>query len=191
MSRGGMIVLMDDEQRENEGDLLVAAEFADAAAINFMATHGRGIICLALTSERCRQLGLELQPKSGRGRFGTNFTVSVDAAEGITTGTSAHDRAVTVRAAVREDAKPSDLITPGHMFPLLAAAGGVLERPGHTEAGCELARMAGLIPAAVICEIMNPDGTMARRDDLRVFAKKHDLKIGVIEALTQTLERKQ
>ena len=191
LARGKMIVLMDDEDRENEGDLLVAAQFADAKAINFMATHGRGIICLTLTSGRCRRLGLAPQAKSGRGRFGTNFTVSVDAAEGISTGTSAEDRAATVCAIVKEDATPSDLTTPGHMFPLAAADGGVLVRPGHTEAGCDLARMAGLTPAAVICEIMNPDGSMARRDDLRAFADRHNLKIGTIEALIKRRLREE
>ena len=185
LARGKMIVLMDDEDRENEGDLLVAAHFADAAAVNFMATHGRGIICLALTSERCRRLGLSPQAQSGRSPFGTNFTVSIDAAEGITTGTSAADRAATIRAATRAHASARDLTTPGHVFPLMAADGGVLVRAGHTEAGCDLARMAGLAPAAVICEIMNPDGSMARRDDLREFAAAHKLKIGSIKSLIE------
>ena len=185
IARGRMIVLMDDEERENEGDLLVAARFADADAVNFMATHGRGIICLALTAERCRRLNLAPMAQSGKSAFGTNFTVSIDAAEGITTGTSAADRAATIRAAVADDASPSDLATPGHVFPLAAADGGVLVRAGHTEAGCDLARMAGLAPAAVICEIMNADGSMARRDDLREFAAKHKLKIGAIKSLIE------
>ena len=183
LARGKMIVLLDDEDRENEGDLLVAARFADADAVNFMATHGRGIICLTLTAERCGRLGLSPMTKSGRSPFGTNFTVSIDAAEGITTGTSAADRAATIRAATKPDATAADLTTPGHVFPLMAAEGGVLARAGHTEAGCDLARMAGLDPAAVICEIMNADGSMARRDDLLAFAKTHNLKTGTIESL--------
>ena len=191
LARGRMIVLMDDEDRENEGDLLIAAHFADADAVNFMATHGRGLICLALTAERCRRLGLAPQAKSGRGGFGTNFTVSIDAAEGVTTGTSAADRAATIRAATRANASASDLTTPGHVFPLMAADGGVLVRAGHTEAGCDLARMAGLAPAAVICEIMNPDGSMARRDDLREFAARHGLKVGAIKTLIERRLREE
>ena len=191
LARGKMIVLMDDEDRENEGDLLMAAHFADADAVNFMATHGRGIICLALTAERCARLGLSPMAQSGSSPFGTNFTVSIDAAEGITTGTSAADRAATIRAATKSGAAPSDLTTPGHVFPLMAAEGGVLVRAGHTEAGCDLARMAGLAPAAVICEIMNADGSMARRDDLRAFAKTHNLKIGAIRALIERRLREE
>ena len=191
LARGRMIVLMDDEDRENEGDLLVAAHFADADAVNFMATHGRGIICLALTAGRCRRLGLAPQAKSGNGGFGTNFTVSIDAAEGITTGTSAADRAATIRAATKANATAADLTTPGHVFPLMAADGGVLVRAGHTEAGCDLARLAGLAPAAVICEIMNPDGSMARRDDLRDFAARHQLKIGAIKSLIERRLREE
>ena len=185
LARGKMIVLMDDEDRENEGDLLVAAHFADAEAVNFMATHGRGIICLTLTAERCGRLGLAPMAQSGRSPFGTNFTVSIDAAEGITTGTSAADRAETIRAATKAGATGADLTTPGHVFPLMAADGGVLVRAGHTEAGCDLARMAGLAPAAVICEIMNADGSMARRDDLRAFAAQHKLKMGAIKSLIE------
>ena len=191
LARGKMIVLMDDEDRENEGDLLVAAHFADAEAVNFMATHGRGIICLTLTAERCGRLGLAPMAQSGRSPFGTNFTVSIDAAEGITTGTSAADRAETIRAATKAGATGADLTTPGHVFPLMAADGGVLVRAGHTEAGCDLARMAGLAPAAVICEIMNADGSMARRDDLRAFAAQHKLKMGAIKSLIELRLREE
>jgi 3,4-dihydroxy 2-butanone 4-phosphate synthase/GTP cyclohydrolase II len=175
---------MDDEARENEGDLIVAAEMVNAEAINFMATHGRGLICLTLTRERCRQLRLPLMVSETDYQHGTNFTVSIEAAEGVTTGISAHDRAVTVQAAVAPHARPEDLRQPGHVFPLMAQPGGVLARAGHTEAGCDLARLAGMEEAAaVIVEILNEDGTMARRPDLEKFAARHGLKIGTIADL--------
>jgi 3,4-dihydroxy 2-butanone 4-phosphate synthase/GTP cyclohydrolase II len=180
---GRMVVIMDDEDRENEGDLVMAAEFARAQDINFMAKYGRGLICLTLTRERCRQLRLPLMVGDTDLDHRTNFTVSIEAAEGVTTGISAHDRAQTIRAAVRRNAQPEDLRQPGHIFPLMAQPGGVLARAGHTEAGCDLARLAGLEPAAVIVEILNEDGTMARRPDLETFARQHQLKIGTIADL--------
>lgn len=183
--QGKMVILMDDEDRENEGDLIMAAECVTPAAINFMARYGRGLICLTLTEERCKQLRLPLMVDQNDAPFATNFTVSIEAAEGVTTGISAADRARTVQAAVAADAKPSDLVMPGHIFPLKAKAGGVLNRAGHTEAGCDLARLAGLEPAAVIVEILNEDGTMARRPDLEKFAAEHDLKIGTIADLIE------
>ncbi len=164
--QGKMVILMDDEDRENEGDLVIAATKVRPEDINFMATHARGLICLTLTSERCRQLRLPLMVEESATPFGCNFTVSIEAASGVTTGISAADRARTIQAAVAPDAKPSDLIQPGHIFPVMAKDGGVLRRAGHTEAGCDLARLAGLTPAAAICEVMNPDGSMARRLDL-------------------------
>jgi 3,4-dihydroxy 2-butanone 4-phosphate synthase/GTP cyclohydrolase II len=180
---GRMVVIMDDEDRENEGDLVMAAQFARAEDINFMARYGRGLICLTLTRDRCRQLRLPLMVSDTNFDHRTNFTVSIEAAEGVTTGISAHDRAQTVQAAVKRDARPEDLRQPGHIFPLMAQAGGVLTRAGHTEAGCDLARLAGLEPAAVIVEILNDDGTMARRPDLEKFAAHHQLKIGTIADL--------
>ena len=180
---GRMVVLVDEEDRENEGDLLIAAEHATAEAINFMARYGRGLICLTLTEDRCRQLHLPLMVSNNRSPLGTNFTVSIEAAEGVTTGISAADRATTVRAAMRPDAGPRDLVQPGHIFPLMAQEGGVLVRAGHTEAGCDLARLAGLAPASVICEILKDDGEMARLPDLVVFAAHHNLKIGTITDL--------
>jgi 3,4-dihydroxy 2-butanone 4-phosphate synthase/GTP cyclohydrolase II len=180
---GRMVIIMDDEDRENEGDLLMAAECARAEDVNFMARYGRGLICLTLTRERCRQLRLPLMVSDTDAHHATNFTVSIEAAEGVTTGISAHDRAQTIRAAVRKDAKPEDLRQPGHIFPLMAQPGGVLTRAGHTEAGCDLARLAGMEPAAVIVEILNEDGTMARRPDLEAFARQHGLKIGTIADL--------
>jgi 3,4-dihydroxy 2-butanone 4-phosphate synthase/GTP cyclohydrolase II len=180
---GRMVVIMDDEDRENEGDLVMAAEFARAEDINFMARYGRGLICLTLTRDRCKQLRLPLMVSDTNLDHSTNFTVSIEAAEGVTTGISAHDRAQTVQAAVRKDARPEDLRQPGHIFPLMAQPGGVLTRAGHTEAGCDLARLAGVEPAAVIVEILNDDGTMARRPDLEAFAKHHGLKIGTIADL--------
>ena len=180
---GRMVIIMDDEDRENEGDLVMAAECARAEDVNFMARYGRGLICLTLTRDRCRQLRLPLMVSDTHMNHATNFTVSIEAAEGVTTGISAHDRAQTIRAAVRRDARPEDLRQPGHIFPVMAQAGGVLTRAGHTEAGCDLARLAGLEPAAVIVEILNDDGTMARRPDLETFAKHHDLKIGTIADL--------
>jgi len=180
---GKMVVIMDDEDRENEGDLLMAASLVRPQDINFMATHGRGLICLTLTPERCRQLSLPLMVNDNQAQLGTAFTVSIEAAEGVTTGISAYDRAHTVRTAVQAGAKPQDLVQPGHIFPLMAQPGGVLTRAGHTEAGCDLARLAGLEPAAVIVEILNEDGTMARRPDLERFAEEHDLKVGTIADL--------
>jgi len=182
---GEMVVMLDDEDRENEGDLVMAAAKVDSDDINFMAHNGRGLICLTLTRSRCEQLRLPLMVSQTDERQATNFTVSIEAAEGVTTGISAHDRARTIRAAVAPDARPEDLRQPGHIFPLMAQAGGVLTRAGHTEAGCDLARLAGLEPAAVIVEILNRDGTMARRDDLLRFAREHKLRIGTIAALIQ------
>jgi 3,4-dihydroxy 2-butanone 4-phosphate synthase / GTP cyclohydrolase II len=175
--RGKMVILMDDKDRENEGDLCMAAEKASPAAINFMATHGRGLICLALTEDRVKQLGVAMMVSDNTSPFGTAFTVSVDAAAGITTGISAADRAKTILDAIADDAKPSDLVSPGHIFPLRARNGGVLVRAGQTEGSVDLARLAGLKPAGVICEIMKDDGTMARQRDLMRFAKKHKLKV--------------
>jgi len=183
--QGGMVVLMDDEDRENEGDLIMAASLARAEDINFMARYGRGLICLTLTRERCEQLRLPLMVNDNNERQSTNFTVTIEAAEGVTTGISAADRATTIRTAVAANARPSDLVQPGHVFPLMAQPGGVLTRAGHTEAGCDLARLAGLEPAAVIVEILNEDGTMARRPDLESFSQAHGLKIGTIADLIQ------
>ncbi|KZY58696.1 3,4-dihydroxy-2-butanone-4-phosphate synthase [Pseudoalteromonas shioyasakiensis] len=182
---GKMVILMDDEDRENEGDLIIAAEHISADAINFMATHGRGLICLTMTQERCQQLELPLMVKNNGAAFSTNFTMSIEAAKGVTTGISAADRARTVQAAIAKGAVPSDIVQPGHIFPIMAQPGGVLTRAGHTEAGCDLARLAGLEASSVIVEILNPDGTMARRPDLEVFAKEHDLKIGTIADLIE------
>jgi 3,4-dihydroxy 2-butanone 4-phosphate synthase/GTP cyclohydrolase II len=181
--QGKMVILMDDEDRENEGDLIIAAEKVRAEDINFMARYGRGLICLTLTHTRCQQLNLPLMVHDNLSPHGTNFTVSIEAARGVTTGISAADRAATVRAAVAPEAKPSDLVQPGHIFPLMAQPGGVLRRAGHTEAGSDLARLAGLEAAAVIVEILNDDGTMARRPDLEIFAQKHGIKIGTIADL--------
>jgi 3,4-dihydroxy 2-butanone 4-phosphate synthase/GTP cyclohydrolase II len=181
--RGRMVVLADAEDRENEGDLVMAADFVTPESINFMAMHARGLICLTLTEERCRQLALPLMVSDNRSPLGTAFTVSIEAASGVTTGISAADRARTVRAATAKHAKPADIVQPGHIFPVMAQNGGVLVRAGHTEAGCDFAELAGLAPAAVICEIMNPDGSMARMPDLLAFAKRHDLKIGTIADL--------
>jgi 3,4-dihydroxy 2-butanone 4-phosphate synthase/GTP cyclohydrolase II len=180
---GRMVVLVDEEDRENEGDLVMAAQFATPEAINFMARYGRGLICLTLTEARCRQLNLGLMVSANRSSMGTNFTVSIEAAEGVTTGISAADRAHTIRTAVGPDAVPGDIVQPGHIFPLMAQPGGVLVRAGHTEAGCDLAQLAGLEPAAVICEILKDDGTMARLPDLVEFAGEHGLRIGTIADL--------
>jgi 3,4-dihydroxy 2-butanone 4-phosphate synthase/GTP cyclohydrolase II len=180
---GRMVVLVDEEDRENEGDLVLAAEFVTPEAINFMAKFGRGLICLTLTAEHCEQLQLPMMTTRNGTSYGTNFTVSIEAAEGVTTGISAADRAKTVQVAVARNAKPSDIVQPGHIFPLKAQKGGVLMRAGHTEAGCDFAELAGLTPAAVICEIMKDDGTMARLPDLIEFAKEHGLKIGTIADL--------
>jgi len=181
--QGKMVILMDDEDRENEGDLIMAAEQVRAEDINFMATHARGLICLTLSQERCQQLDLPLMVSNNQAAHSTNFTVSIEAAEGVTTGISAADRARTVRAAVARNATAKDIVQPGHIFPLMAQPGGVLSRAGHTEAGCDLARLAGFDPSAAIVEIMNEDGTMARRADLEAFAREHDLKIGTIAAM--------
>ncbi|NOX09539.1 MAG: 3,4-dihydroxy-2-butanone-4-phosphate synthase [Gammaproteobacteria bacterium] len=183
LRNGKMVILMDDEDRENEGDLIMAASEVRPEDINFMASHGRGLICLTLTRERCKQLKLPLMVNDNEAQFSTNFTVSIEAAEGVTTGISAYDRAHTVRTAVTPSASPKDIVQPGHIFPLMAQSGGVLARAGHTEAGCDLARLAGLEPAAVIVEILNEDGSMARRPDLEIYAKKHNLKMGTIADL--------
>ncbi len=180
---GRMVVLMDDEDRENEGDLVMAAEKVTPDAINFMVKHARGLVCLPLSRERCEQLKLPLMVDKNDTPFSTNFTVSIEAAEGVTTGISASDRAKTVLAAVQPHAGPGDIVMPGHIFPLMAQPGGVLSRAGHTEAGVDLSRLAGLEPASVICEILKEDGTMARAPDLVKFAEEHDLKIGTIEDL--------
>ncbi len=180
---GRMVVLVDDEDRENEGDLVMAAACVSADAINFMAKHGRGLICLTLTEARCRQLNLPLMVNENRSSHGTAFTVSIEAASGVTTGISAADRVTTIAAAVAADARPQDLVQPGHIFPLMAQSGGVLARAGHTEAGCDLAALAGFEPAAVICEILKDDGEMARLPDLVAYAKTHGLKIGTIADL--------
>jgi 3,4-dihydroxy 2-butanone 4-phosphate synthase / GTP cyclohydrolase II len=185
LSAGRMVVLVDEEDRENEGDLVLAADHVTADAVNFMAKHGRGLICLTLTRERCQQLNLPLMVRDNGTAMGTNFTVSIEAASGVTTGISAADRALTIKTAVAPHAKPSDLVQPGHIFPLMAQPGGVLIRSGHTEAGCDLAAMAGCSPTSVICEIMKDDGSMARLPDLLDFAKEHQLKIGSIADLIQ------
>ena len=183
LAAGRMVILVDEEDRENEGDLVIAAEHVTPEAINFMARFARGLICLTLTRERCENLQLPPMASRNGTKHGTAFTVSIEAATGVTTGISAADRARTVQAAVARDAKASDLVQPGHIFPLQAQDGGVLMRAGHTEAGCDLAGMAGLLPAAVICEVMKDDGTMARLPDLEVFAREHGLKIGTIADL--------
>ncbi len=182
---GKMVILMDDEDRENEGDLIMASEKITPQAVNFMATNGRGLICLTLTQARCKQLNLPLMVQENTEQFSTNFTVSIEAAQGVTTGISAADRSRTVQAAVAENATASDIVMPGHIFPLMAQEGGVLARAGHTEAGCDIARLAGLEPSSVIVEILNEDGTMARRPDLEVFAEKHGLKLGTIADLIE------
>lgn len=187
--QGKMVILMDDEDRENEGDIIMAAECCQPEHINFMAKHARGLICMPMTRERCETLKLPLMaPRNGSG-FGTKFTVSIEAAEGVTTGISAADRARTVQAAAAKDAKAEDIVSPGHIFPLMAQPGGTLARAGHTEAACDLARMAGFEPSGVICEVMNDDGTMSRRAELEVFAAEHGLKIGTIAALIEYRSR--
>jgi 3,4-dihydroxy 2-butanone 4-phosphate synthase/GTP cyclohydrolase II len=183
MAAGRMVILVDEEDRENEGDLIIAAEHVTPEAVNFMARHARGLICLTLTRERCERLQLPPMASRNGTKHGTAFTVSIEAATGVSTGISAADRARTVAAAVARDARPTDLVQPGHIFPLQAQDGGVLMRAGHTEAGCDLARMAGLEPAAMICEVMKDDGTMARLPDLELFAAEHGLKIGTIADL--------
>ncbi len=189
MKAGRIVILVDEEDRENEGDLVLAADHVSPEAINFMARFGRGLICLTLTRERCERLKLPPMVARNGTKMGTAFTVSIEAAQGVTTGISAADRARTVQAAVARDAKAEDLVQPGHIFPLQAVDGGVLMRAGHTEAGCDLAAMAGLTPAAVICEIMKDDGTMARLPDLQLFAAEHKLKIGTIADLIEYRSR--
>ncbi|HDZ16119.1 hypothetical protein LCGC14_1775500, partial [marine sediment metagenome] len=183
LRQGKMVIIMDDEDRENEGDIIMAAEKVTPEAINFMARFGRGLICLTLSEQRCRELRLPLMVTDNQAAYATNFTVSIEAAEGVTTGISAADRALTVQVAVDPQSQPEDLVQPGHIFPLKAQPGGVLTRAGHTEAGCDLAQLAGCSPASVIVEILNDDGSMARRSDLEVFAKEHNLKIGTIADL--------
>ncbi len=189
LKAGRMVVLVDDEDRENEGDLVFAADFVTPEKINFLAKHGRGLVCMPITAEHAERLRLMPMTPTNRSVHGTNFTVSIEAAEGIATGISAADRARTVQTAARLDAKPDDIVQPGHVFPLIAQPGGVLVRAGHTEACCDLMRLAGLTPSAVLCEIMNDDGTMARMPDLEVFARGHGLKIGAIADLIQYRSR--
>ncbi|MDV6317541.1 bifunctional 3,4-dihydroxy-2-butanone-4-phosphate synthase/GTP cyclohydrolase II [Chromohalobacter sp. HP20-39] len=181
--QGKMVILMDDEDRENEGDIIMAAECVEAEHINFMARHARGLICLPMTRERCERLELPLMVRDNGSGFGTKFTVSIEAARGVSTGISASDRARTVRAAAARDAVAEDIVQPGHIFPLMAEPGGVLRRAGHTEAACDLAAMAGFEASGVICEVMNDDGSMARRDELERFAAEHDIKVGTIADL--------
>jgi 3,4-dihydroxy 2-butanone 4-phosphate synthase / GTP cyclohydrolase II len=183
LAAGKMVIMVDDENRENEGDLMIAAEKVRPADINHMARYARGLICLTLSRERCAQLQLPLMVADTDKNHATNFTVSIEAAAGIDSGVSAHDRARTILAAVAADALPAHLVRPGHIFPIMEQAGGVLTRPGHTEAGCDLARLAGLEPAVVTVEIMNDDGSMARRSDLHAFSEKHKLRIGTIADL--------
>lgn len=191
LKAGRMVILVDEEDRENEGDLVIAAEHVTADAINFMAKYGRGLICLTLTKERCQHLNLPLMASSNGTQYGTAFTLSIEAATGVTTGISAADRARTVQVAVDTNSTADDLVQPGHIFPLKAAEGGVLMRAGHTEAGCDFAALAGLTPASVICEIMKDDGTMARLPDLQVFAAEHGLKIGTIADLIEYRSRNE
>ena len=191
MAAGKIVVLVDEEDRENEGDLVLASDFVTADAINFMARFGRGLICLTLTKERCERLQLPPMATRNGGKYSTAFTVSIEAAEGVTTGISAADRAITVQAAVAQNATALDLVQPGHIFPLQAVDGGVLMRAGHTEAGCDLAQLAGCSPSAVICEIMKDDGTMARLPDLQLFAAEHGLKIGTIADLIEHRSRNE
>src|SRR6476646_4651792 len=188
---GRIVILVDDEDRENEGDLVFAAEFVSADKVNFLAKHGRGLICMPITEEHAARLGLRPMVEQNRSRHGTNFTVSIEAAEGIATGISAHDRALTVKVASSVAATAEDIVQPGHIFPLIAQAGGVLVRAGHTEACCDLARLAGLAPAAVLCEIMRDDGSMARLPDLLEFAAEHKLKIGTIADLIEYRSRNE
>ncbi len=188
---GEIVVLVDDEDRENEGDLVFGADFVTPEKVNFLARHGRGLICMPITEEHAQRLGLRPMVQQNRSRHGTNFTVSIEAAAGISTGISAHDRALTIKVAASRDAKPEDIVHPGHVFPLVAQPGGVLVRAGHTEACCDLARLAGLTPAAVLCEIMREDGTMARLPDLIEFAAEHQLRIGTIADLIEYRSRNE
>jgi len=190
LRRGRMVILVDDAERENEGDLVVAAQFVTPEAINFMARHARGLICLSLTEDRVRQLGLSMMVSENQSTYATAFTVSIEAAKGVTTGISAADRAATIKAAIAADARPEDLVRPGHVFPLRARKGGVLVRAGQTEGSVDLCRLAGLVPAGVICEVMNDDGTMARSADLEKFAAAHDLHIlGVADVIHYRMQR--
>jgi len=189
IKNGKMVIMLDDEHRENEGDLMMAATKVRAEDVNFMVTHGRGLVCLTLTEQRCAQIDLPLMISDIEDIDASNFTVTIDAATGIASGTSVHDRARTIQSAVAADAKPEHLRRPGHVFPLLARQGGVLSRAGHTEAGCDLAKLAGFEPAAAIVEILNADGSMARRSDLEIFAKRHGLRIGTIADLIHFRQR--
>jgi 3,4-dihydroxy 2-butanone 4-phosphate synthase / GTP cyclohydrolase II len=190
MRQGEMVIMMDDEDRENEGDIFVAAEKITPQHINFIIQHARGLVCMSMTREKCQALNLPLMVRQNGTKYGTQFTVSIEAAEGVTTGISAFDRAKTIVAAANPNAKPSDIVQPGHIFPIMAEPGGVLSRAGHTEASCDLAKLAGLEPSGVLTEILNPDGTMARRDELYAFAREHKLKIGTIADLIRyRLER--
>src|ERR671922_2820956 len=188
---GEIVILVDDEDRENEGDLVFAAEFVTPEKINFLVKHGRGLVCMPITEEHAGRLGLRPMVEQNRSRHGTNFTVSIEAAEGIATGISAHDRALTIRVASSPKATSADIVQPGHVFPLIAHPGGVLVRAGHTEACCDLARLAGLTPAAVLCEIMRDDGSMARLPDLIEFAAEHKLRIGTIADLIEYRSHKE
>src|SRR5438477_12600204 len=188
---GRIVILVDDEDRENEGDLVFAADFVSAEKINFLARHGRGLVCMPITEDHAARLGLRPMVEHNRSRHGTNFTVSIEAAEGIAPGISAHDRALTIKVAAAPEARPQDIVQPGHVFPLIAQRGGVLVRAGHTEACCDLARLAGLTPVAVLCEIMREDGAMARLPDLLQFAAEHQLKIGTIADLIEYRSRNE
>ena len=191
LKNGKMVILVDDEDRENEGDLVLAAEFTTPSHINFMSKFGRGLICLTLTEERCKKLKLPLMVQENEGKLGTNFTVSIEAASGVTTGISASDRAKTITAAISKNANHKSIVRPGHIFPLISHPGGVLYRAGHTEAGCDLAELADLEPASVICEILNEDGSMARLPELIKFSKEHKIKIGTIADLIEFRSRKE
>lgn len=181
--QGKMVILMDDEDRENEGDILIASEKITPESINFMSKEGRGLICLTISEKRAKQIDLAPMVKNNTEQFGTNFTVSIEASKGVTSGITASDRATTISAAISTDAKPADIVSPGHIFPIISRDGGVLVRAGHTEAGCDIARLAGLEPSCAIVEILNPDGTMARRPQLEEFCQKHDIKLGSIADL--------
>jgi len=191
LKNGKMVILVDDEDRENEGDLVLAAEFITSSHINFMSKFGRGLICLTLTEERCKKLKLPLMVQENEGKLGTNFTVSIEAAIGVTTGISASDRAKTIMAAISKNANHKSIVRPGHIFPLISHPGGVLYRAGHTEAGCDLSELADLEPASVICEILNEDGSMARLPELINFSKEHNVKIGTIADLIEFRSRKE
>ena len=191
LKKGKMVILVDDEDRENEGDLVVASSHISAEHINFMAKFGRGLICLTLTEDKCRKLKLPLMVQKNEAKLGTNFTVSIDAAKNISSGISASDRAKTIKAAIKKNANDKDIVRPGHIFPLIAHPGGVLYRAGHTEAGCDLASLAGFEPSSVICEILNEDGNMARLPDLENFAKQHKIKIGTIADIIEFRSKKE